>query len=388
MLRGRATSVATTNADNRASLGARFAAALEPFSFVPEHSAIGVSGGGDSLALMMLFADWANARNRAKPFVLIVDHGLRQGSTKDAALTQQWGRNAGFCTHVLRWRGRKPQSNVEEEARAARYALMGDWCCANGVRGLFVAHTQDDQAETFLLRLGRGSGVDGLSAMRPSGFLPVPGFERVDLLRPLLAFTRAELRAFLKNRGAKWLEDPMNGDPRFARTRIRTLLPALTAAGVPLSRIAQAAAHLARARQALEAEAERFLAVHARFEEDGAALVDAAALQRSQREIGLRALGQILMRVSGEIYRPRFERLERLFDGITSGTFAKARTLHGCRVGRAPKPKAAFGPLTLVIVRERPRKSASVGSAAVAAGAPSRPNPPQKGRNIPISCNS
>lgn len=263
---------------------------------------------------MHLFADWSDdAAGREKPRVLIVDHGLRQGSAKDAALTAQWARQAGFAAQVLRWTGRKPASGIEERARAARYRLMGDWCAAHGVRALFLAHTEDDQAETFLLRLGRGSGVDGLSAMRPRGAFPLEGYAKIEVLRPLLSFRRSELRMFLEQRGYRWLEDPMNEDPRFARTRIREMLPLLEKAGVTVTRIAQGAAHLARAREALEAETTAFLSTHVRATEAGNAYLDAAALTGLPREIGLRALGSLLMRVSGAGYRPRFERLERLY---------------------------------------------------------------------------
>ncbi len=346
-----------------------------------------MSGGGDSVALMLLFADWAKAKSCAKPSVLIVDHGLRSGSAKEAALTQEWAREWGFSAHVLSWRGRKPRANIEEKARMARYALMGDWCKAEGADTLFLAHTQDDQAETFLLRLGRGSGVDGLSAMRPRGAFPIAGYAGVELVRPLLNFSRAELRLFLKNRGARWLEDPMNDELRFARTRIRVLLPALEAAGVAPYRIAQAATHLQRAREALDWDTETFLATHTRFDADGGAFLDAAALGNTQREIGLRALSRILMRVSGKTYRPRFERLMRLFDALSKRNFSKACTLHGCRIGRAPKAKAAFGPATLIIARERPRRS-SERVPAMNERVSTVSKSPQKGRNIPISCNS
>ena len=141
--------------------------------------------------------------------------------------------------------GRKPNSGIEGKAREARYALLGEWCAAHDVPSLFVAHTLEDQAETFLLRLGRGSGVDGLSAMRPRAPFPVAGFDSVQVLRPLLEIGRAELRAFLTARGTPWLEDPMNEDSRFARVRLRKALPTLEAAGVSARRIAEAARHLA-----------------------------------------------------------------------------------------------------------------------------------------------
>lgn len=306
---------------------------------------------------MHLFAHWCEEMRGAAATVLIVDHALRDSSKEEAAKVETWARAQGFDAHILSWQGRKPVSGIEGKARQARYALLGEWCAAHDVRSLLVAHTLDDQAETFLLRLGRGSGVDGLSAMKPRAAFPVAGVENVEVLRPLLEIGRAELRAYLTARGTPWFEDPMNVDSRFARARLRKALPALEAAGIPARRIAEATRHLARAREALEAETKAFLATHARLENRDFALLDASALGRTNRETGLRALAALLLTVSGKAYRPRFERLEPLFDSIIAGTFTGARTLSGCRIGRAPKAGAVFGPSTLLIARESPRRS-------------------------------
>jgi tRNA(Ile)-lysidine synthase len=323
--------------------------------------ALAVSGGGDSVALMHLAADWlsSNAASLARGNVLTVDHGLRPGSAREAAATASWARRLGFSAHTLTWRGAKPRSNVEDSARNARYRLIGDWCRTNGVATVLLAHTRDDQAETFLLRLGRGSGVDGLSAMRARAPFPLPGYDGLALLRPLLGIGRDELRADLRARDAAWLEDPMNEDARFARVRIREVLPALEAAGIGTERITQAARHLARAREALDAATARFLARHAHFAPGGPAFLDGSALGAQPREIGLRALSAILMRVSGKTYRPRFERLERLYDSLGRSA---ALTLSGCRIGPAPKEFRHFGTATLEISRETPRRPSALGN--------------------------
>ena len=306
---------------------------------------------------MQLFLGWCEEERCVPPIVLIVDHALRDGSKGEAAKVKVWAQAKGFDAHILSWQGRKPVSGIEGKAREARYALLGEWCSTHDVPSLFVAHTLDDQAETFLLRLGRGSGVDGLSAMKPRAAFPVAGIENVEVLRPLLEIGRAELRAFLAARGTPWFEDPMNEDSRFARARLRKALPTLEAAGISARRIAEAARHLARAREALESTTRAFLATHARLENQDFALLDAAALARTNREIGLRALSALLLAMSGKAYRPRFERLEALFDSIIAGTFTSARTLLGCRIGRAPKAHAVFGTSTLLIAREPARRS-------------------------------
>jgi tRNA(Ile)-lysidine synthase len=256
--------------------------------------------------------------------------------------------------HVLRWKGTKPTGNIEAVAREARYSLMGNWCRSHEVRALFLGHTRDDQAETFLLRLSRGTGLDGLAAMPATGRWPVSGFDDLRIVRPLLSFDRVALQDLLRAKRIAWRDDPMNMEQRFARTKIRAIWPALEQAGLSKPRIADAAIHLARARAALESETDKLLALASVATKDGVAL-DAVALATASREIGLRALAAILMRVGGAAYRPRFERLENLFDSIILGELRKARTLHGCRIGPASKALATFGPSTLVIVRERGR---------------------------------
>jgi tRNA(Ile)-lysidine synthase len=323
----------------------------------PWPAAVAVSGGGDSLALMHLLAGWAKESGRAKPVVLIVDHALRDGSAGEAKKAASAAKKAGLPVHILTRKGARPKSGIEALARDARYGLMGRWLKRHGIVHLYVGHTLDDQAETFLLRLSRGSGLDGLSSMRVLAPFPVSGFEDLNLARPLLGTGRADLRAYLKKRRQNWLEDPMNSEARFARSRIRALMPALDAAGLSSARIADAAAHLARARAALELATEAVLARAARPDGKHVAL-DAKALAAAPREIGLRALAALLMAVSGEAYRPRFEALERLFDRLAQGKLGNGATLHGCKLYPAPRAAQRFGPETVVLAKESSRKAA------------------------------
>lgn len=307
------------------------------------------------MALLLLFSKWSRDTKGPLPVALIVDHRLRQNSSQEAAKVARRARSLGFAAKVLCCDEPPPKANIEEAARARRYGLLGAWCVKHRVQSLFVAHTMDDQAETFLLRLARGSGVDGLSGMKASSSFPFPGFPGVALLRPLLGFRRSELRDYLSAKGVLFIDDPMNADPRFARTRIRAFLPALEAAGIATPRIAAAARHLARAREALESEADEFLAARARIAPGEKALLDGAALLRAPREIGLRVLRRSLMLVGEKPVSPRFESLEPLFDALGNRNF-RPRTLHGCRIGRARRADALFGEATLVIAREKPRR--------------------------------
>jgi tRNA(Ile)-lysidine synthase len=212
-----------------------------------EAIAVGVSGGPDSVALLLLAA----AAFPRRVVAITVDHGLRAASAAEASgVAAQCARHAILHTTLV-WADGKAGAGVPAAARAARYALMADWCAANGVALLLTAHHADDQAETLLMRLARGSGVGGLSGIRARWVLR-PG---VTLLRPLLAVRRAALAAIAAESGWPIVDDPTNHDPHYARTQARRLL-----AGTPwldAGLMAASAAHLAEAEAALEWAADR-----------------------------------------------------------------------------------------------------------------------------------
>jgi tRNA(Ile)-lysidine synthase len=305
---------------------------------------------------MHLLAAAARRAKIAAPLVLTVDHGLRAGSAKDAKNVAAWAKKAGLKATILSWRGKKPKTGIEAAARQARYRLMGEVLIKKKIDVLFVGHTEDDQAETFLLRLARGSGLDGLSAMRGRAPWPEPGFAQLAVARPLLTFARQELRDYLTLLGQPWLDDPMNEDPAFDRVKIRKICAHLSEAGLSAPRIAAAAAHLARAREALEAATAAVLARAVAQAREGGLLLETAVLAAAPRELGLRSLAAVLMAVGREPYRPRFDSLERLYDRIVCGDFRGGATLHGCHVSPAGKN---FAPHDLWVRKERPRKTGS-----------------------------
>jgi tRNA(Ile)-lysidine synthase len=191
---------------------ARLMARLAPFDD-RRHLAVAVSGGPDSLALVLLAARWAK-HNGHTVSALTVDHGLRPESAAEARQVADWLAGRELAHAVLRWRGAKPATAVQATARAARYRLLVGWCRRNRVADLLVGHQLEDQAETLLMRLARGTGLDGLAAMTPASRL-----DGVRLVRPLLAVPKARLRATLEAVDQPWIEDPSNLDPEFLRTR-------------------------------------------------------------------------------------------------------------------------------------------------------------------------
>lgn len=299
-------------------------AAFAPFEPQPVLG-LAVSGGPDSMALALLADRWAKARG-GRVEAVTVDHGLRPDSAAEARQVGRWLK-ARFIRHrILRWEGAKPASDLAAEARDARYRLLVDGMAARGILHLLLAHHRDDQAETLLLRLGRGSGVDGLSAMAS-----VVELGPLRLLRPLLDVPKAALVASLRTAGQAWAEDPSNRAGESARSRVRL---ALEQDGLSPRRLAETAQRLGRARQALEQATTDLLARAVAIHPQGYLRLDAAALADAPEELRLRALARCLTTVAGEPYPPRLERLERLDRALIHKGGGRGHTLHGCRVIR------------------------------------------------------
>lgn len=327
---------------------AEFAALMRAFGpFEPKpHLAVAVSGGADSMALAVLLHRWAHARG-GMVSALIVDHGLRRAAAAEAAKVGRTLRHIGISHRILRWHGDKPTANVQAMARRARYALLNDWCVRHGVLHLALGHQLEDQAETFLLRLGRGSGLEGLAAMAAVTETPA-----ARLLRPLLVLPRARLEATLRRRGLAWIEDPSNRDPVYARVRLRGLSPDLAAEGLNPSRLAATATRLGRARAALEQSTAYILARAVTVHPAGFVWLDPEPLATAAPEVGLRALARTAMLVGGLEYPPRFERLERLYGRVVAGDLAGGATLGGCRF--VPRRERILVVRELVGVADRP----------------------------------
>ncbi len=299
-------------------------ARLGPFEGRPE-IAVAVSGGADSMAAVMLTQDWAS-RLGGRAIAVTVDHGLRPGSAAEAALVDERLKGQGIATKILTWQGDKPDSSIQAAARQARYALLTEFCVQAGILHLVLGQHQEDQAETFLMRLSRGSGLYGLAAMAALQEQP-----EVRLLRPLLRIPKVRLKKTLQARGLEWIEDPSNQDPRYDRTRFRNLLPSLAEAGLSTARLTETSEGLGRARRCTETAVAAALARCMSIHPAGIAFLDPEPLASLPRELFLRALAQIMTTISGGSYPPRLARLEALAEGIAGGLTSGA-TLSGCRV--------------------------------------------------------
>ena len=318
-------------------LKAGFAAAMASMlgADIPSKMALAVSGGGDSMALLYLAADWARVQHVALS-VVTIDHQLRRESGAEAALVKRVAQELGLAQTTLPWQGWDGQGNLPDAAREARLELIDGW--RGEMQHVLMGHTQDDQAETFLMRLRRGSGVDGLSGIAQVHH--VAGARRHDLsrptsehrpsaplqiLRPLLAVSRASLRAYLTKIGAKWVDDPSNEDDRYERVRMRQFMPALGSVGLSQKGLADTTKRLRRARTALSRRAVS-VAAQIAFQEDGDVVFDLDALSEIEEETQLRLMAAALCWVSSNPYRPRLAALENALKAALAGN---SGALHG-----------------------------------------------------------
>ncbi|HEY0233961.1 MAG TPA: tRNA lysidine(34) synthetase TilS [Afipia sp.] len=219
---------------------------------------LAVSGGPDSTALLYLAARWRRALKSGPELIAAtVDHGLRAEAAREAQGVKRLASILGIAHRTLKWRGVKPKTGIPAAARAARYELLAQAARKTRASAILTAHTQDDQAETVLMRLSRGSGIAGLGAMARH-----TQREGVALLRPLLDIPKERLIATLKKAKIDYVLDPTNLDPAFTRPRLRELMPSLAAEGADARNLVRLAARLSRANAALDLMAdgaERYL---------------------------------------------------------------------------------------------------------------------------------
>ncbi len=286
----------------------------------PKALGVAVSGGSDSLALLMLFNDWRLAGG-PRLNVVTVDHGLRPEASNEAAGVARICAGIDVSHETLRWAGWDGQGNLSDQARRARYALMADWARAQGLNDVALGHTLDDQAETFLMRLARGAGVDGLAAMRARWRRGGVCFHR-----PVLDYSRAALRSVLVARGQGWVDDPTNDDPNYMRVQARRALAALDPLGLTAEGLAGVARHLADVRRTLYHYAHAAARDHVR-EHAGDLLISRAGVGALPDEVVRRLLQAALRWINGAEYVPRGQSMTQMLEAARSG---ETVTLQGC----------------------------------------------------------
>jgi len=296
------------------------------------------------MAMLYLAHNWTKTYG-VRLWIVTVDHGLRTESAAEARMVAEECAALGWPHATLRWQW-DGRGNVQDAARRARLSLIDRW--RGHVTHVLLAHTEDDQAETVLMRLARGSGVDGLAGMRPSRYVTQSPLGTTDLsdfdgdippnakktdgfhvVRPCLGLSRCDLRHYASALKGTWVEDPTNEDRSFERVRIRHLLKLLGEEGITSSVLAGTARRMARAQHGLQARlcdvVDRVCSDaplgQVRIERDGFAALDA--------ETQMRLLTSALRYVAAAEYRPRASASEALLARVLSGG---SGTLHGAEV--------------------------------------------------------
>jgi len=261
---------------------------------------LAVSGGPDSTALMVLAARWRDSlKMKPKLIAVTVDHGLRKESKTEATAVARLARELDIAHRTSRWTGRKPKTGLQEAARLTRYRLLGRAARKAGGTHILTAHTLDDQSETVLIRMSRGSGLSGLGAMQRISVAPQN--EELFVVRPLLEIPKARLIATLNAAGISYADDPSNRDPRFTRARLRGLMHLLAEEGLDAPQLARLAHRLKRADVAIEKAVER--AVTELFVElpgAPAIAIESRRFADLPAEVALRLLGRAVARVGDE----------------------------------------------------------------------------------------
>lgn len=296
---------------------------LEAFT-LPQHVAIAVSGGSDSMALALLTQEWALAHG-CTITALTVDHGLRPESANEAQQVGQWMLERGIPHHILTITVSN-DGNTQANARTARYDAMSEWCRQRAVDTLLLAHHQDDQAETLLLRLARGSGVAGLRGMQPE-----TSRDGIRLVRPLLEIPKSDLHDYLRRQNQCWVEDPSNQSSHYGRNRLRTLMPALAAIGITSQALAHSAARLGETHDFILTQTLEALKSCATMEALGYARLQISSFRTLHPLLQQEALRHMLCQISGNPLPPRAGPLQHALTMLQDSS-PTGFTLHGCQL--------------------------------------------------------
>lgn len=294
---------------------------------------LGLSGGGDSMALALLCSRWM-AESHGHVHAVSIDHGLRDGSCGEARQSVDWARALGLTAQIITLKLATGASRVQERAREGRHRALAQAAEAQQARVILMAHTRDDQNETLALRLLSKTGLDGLAGMAALSPSPFPRGDWPCLLgRPLLSTSRGELRALLVDSGQSWHEDPSNSNVDFARIRARQRLSVLNGAGADVDVLSRIAAKAALLRSAHDAATHQFLdAADLQINADRASLSFKGVCDAPEFVVE-RALGWLSFAIGGGLRLPHVNKVTRLRDAINSDTFRGA-TLAGASFKR------------------------------------------------------
>lgn len=282
-----------------------------PQDNLPKKLAVAISGGCDSLALTILLKEYCTNHN-IELFAITVDHKMRVESSKEAKQLGEFLEAKQIFHKILEIDNSKiPEKNIEANLREERYKLLHEFCKNNQIKFLFLGHIQGDIAENFIIRLFRGSGLDGLSSISQ-----LSDFRNIKLVRPLLDNTKDELKNFLSAKNIQWFEDETNADEKFLRNKIRKFFDTFEEKDLIQKRIKNSTDEISQIRDLFDdlmlKEAEKALDLH----ENGFFTINLSIFSKIEKKISLKILALTLMEVGGKPYKPRLEKLKRFYEWI------------------------------------------------------------------------
>ncbi len=283
---------------------------------------VAVSGGPDSLALVSIIKNIIQ-ENQYKFFFATVDHNLRKNSAIESLNVKKLLNKHDINLTILKNK-KKIDKNIQKNARETRYNLLEKFCKKKKAKSLIVAHHQDDQVETFLMRLSRGSGVEGLSSMNEITTLK----EGTSLIRPLLDFKKKELISITKHTFNKFFKDPSNKNRKFLRTNIRELKNNLEKKGIDIDKITRSIKNIASTKEAINFYVERSIKNYITYKKK-LTIVDFEKIKKEPQEIRFKIINKIIKKVTNSYYPPRSKKVFNLIDGFGNNRIRKC-TLGGC----------------------------------------------------------
>ena len=283
---------------------------------------VAVSGGSDSLALVSIIKNLMQ-ENKYKFFFAIVDHNLRKNSAAEASSVKRLLSKYDINLTILKNK-KKIDKNIQKNAREIRYNLLEKFCKKKKAKSLIVAHHQDDQVETFLIRLSRGSGVEGLSSMNEITTLK----QGTSLIRPLLDFKKNELISITKHTFNKFFKDPSNKNRKFLRTNIRELKKNLEKKGIDIEKIVRSIKNIASTKEAINFYVERSIKKYITFK-GKLTILNLEKFRQEPKEIKYKIVNKIIKKTTNSYYPPRSKKVLNLIDGFQRNRIKKL-TLGGC----------------------------------------------------------
>ncbi len=297
---------------------------------MPKKIAVAVSGGADSLALTLLLNEFCKTK-QIKLYAVTIDHKMRSSSSDEALRLGKILEKQKIDHSIIALNSKKiPEKNIEATLRELRFEALHDFCQKEKIKFLFLGHHLGDVAENFLIRLFRGSGLDGLSTISETS-----DFKKIKLVRPLLDCTKDDLKTFLKAKKIKWFEDESNVDEKFLRNKIRNFFETFPEKNVIHARIKNASDEISKTRdffdKILLKQAKKIL----QFNQKNHCLIDLKKLQKTDEKIALKILALLAMEVSQQNYKPRLKELKIFYDYLLKNSQIKPRNFYGCTFEQA-----------------------------------------------------